>query len=327
VAIGAAVTVVYVMVSGVRGSAWTAVAKDVLILAIAVFLGLYLPIRYAGGIPAMFAAIEAAKPGFLALPEHGQNVAWFVSTVALTSLGFFAWPHSFASLYTARDERIFRRNAVILPLYQLILLFVMFVGFTAILQVPGLKGADTDLALLRLSIASFDPWFVGVIGAAGVLTALVPGSMIMMSTATLAANDLYRLARPDASDDQIAFLAKLIVPVVALIAVYFTLTGGETIVALLLLGYSLVTQLFPALVLSLGRRQFVTAPGAVAGILAGVATVTVLGLTRSTIGTLLPALPVALHDVNVGFVALAVNVAVLTLVSGSTRQKHPAPSS
>ena len=47
--IGAAVVTGYVMVSGVHGSAWTAVAKDTLILAVAIFLGLYLPIHLYGG--------------------------------------------------------------------------------------------------------------------------------------------------------------------------------------------------------------------------------------------------------------------------------------
>ena len=83
-----------------------------------------------------------------------------------------------------------------MPLYQLILLFVFFVGFAAILKVPGLKGADIDLALFRLSIQTFDPWFVGMIGAAGVLTALVPGSMILMTAATLLANNIYRGLHP-----------------------------------------------------------------------------------------------------------------------------------
>ena len=91
------------------------------------------------------------------------------------------WPHSFGSLFTAKEDKAFRRNAFLLPLYQLILLFVFFVGFAAILQVPGLKGPDIDLSLLKLSVQSFDPWFVGVIGAAGVLTALVPGSMILIA--------------------------------------------------------------------------------------------------------------------------------------------------
>src|SRR5690242_10660123 len=175
--IGAAVVTAYVMVSGVHGSAWTAVAKDVLILAAAVFLGVYLPIQLYGGFGPMFSAIQDAKPGFLALPATGESPAWFDSTVLLTALGFYMWPHSFGSIFTARREQVFRQNAIVMPLYQLILAFVFFVGFAAVLKVPGLKGPEIDLALFRLSIQSFPPWFVGVIGAAGVLTALVPGSM------------------------------------------------------------------------------------------------------------------------------------------------------
>src|SRR5215472_6717177 len=44
--IGAAVATAYVMVSGVRGSAWAAVAKDVTILLVVVFLGIYFPLHY-----------------------------------------------------------------------------------------------------------------------------------------------------------------------------------------------------------------------------------------------------------------------------------------
>src|SRR6202045_4349564 len=174
--IGAAVATAYVMVSGVRGSAWTAVAKDAAILLVVVFLGIYFPLHYYGGLGAMFAAIEQAKPGFTVLPERGESVWWFSSTVLLTALGFYMWPHSFGAIYTARNERVIRLNAMILPLYQLILLFVVLIGLAAILQVPDLKGTDVDLALFKLSVKTFDPWIIGVIGAAGVLTALVPGS-------------------------------------------------------------------------------------------------------------------------------------------------------
>ena len=59
--IGAAVATAYVMVSGVRGSAWTSVAKDTMILVVVVFLGIYFPLHYYGGLGAMFAAIEAGQ--------------------------------------------------------------------------------------------------------------------------------------------------------------------------------------------------------------------------------------------------------------------------
>ena len=127
----------------------------------------------------MFHRVQEAKPGFLALTGDELTPAWFSSTVLLTALGFYMWPHTFGSaLHRARDERVFRRNAVVMPLYQLLLAFVFFVGFAAVLKVPGLNGPEIDLALFRLSIQAFPQWFVGVIGAAGVLSALVPGSMI-----------------------------------------------------------------------------------------------------------------------------------------------------
>jgi solute:Na+ symporter, SSS family len=317
--IGAAVVTVYVTVSGVRGSAWNAVVKDFLILAVVLFLGIYLPFHYYGGYSAMFRAIDAAKPGFLAFRPTGESVLWFQSTVLLTALGFFMWPHSFSAVLTAKEEGTFRRNAIVLPVYQLILLFVFFCGFAAILTVPGLTGPDIDLSLFRLSIQTFDPWFVGIVGAAGVLTALVPGSMILIAASTLLANDVLRGLQPDMADDKVALAARGLVPVVALIAVGFTLQGGQTIVALLLMGYSFVTQLFPALVCSLMRNNPVTKSGAFAGIVVGVAAVAWVTLKHSPLGTLLPFLPSDMNDINVGFVALGLNVLVTAGVSAATK--------
>ena len=319
--IGAAIVTVYVMISGVRGSAFTSVVKDVLILGVALFLGLYLPLHLYGGVGPMFEKIAAAKPGFLVFPASGQSVAWFISTVLLTAIGFFMWPHSFSACYTAKDARVFRRNAIVLPIYQLVLLFVFFVGFAAVLQVPGLKGGDTNLALFKLATLELSPAVVGVIGAAGVFTALVPGSLIAMTAAMLLAKNLIGLARPHASDDQTVSLAKRLVPVVMLIAVYFTLTGNETIVAMLLVGYSFVTQLFPAVIASLLPRNPVTPAGAFAGILVGALVAALLTFTHATIGSLFPALPQAIRDLNVGIIALAANVAALALVSTATRPR------
>ncbi len=326
--IGAAVVTIYVIASGVRGSAWNSVMKDLLILGVVLFLGIYLPIHYYGGLGAMFHAIDAARPGFLTFPDKGSSVTWFQSTVLLTALGFFMWPHTFGSVFTAKDERIFRRNAMVLPIYQLILLFVFFVGFAATLKVPGLKGGDIDLSLFRLSLQAFDPWFFGVVGAAGVLTALVPGSMILTAASTLLANDIYRgLLNRQASDASVSTLARGLVPLVALVAVLFTLHGGDTIVALLLMGYNFVTQLFPALVCSLATRNRATKQGAFCGIAVGVLVVAVTTIMHLSVGQLLPFLPDTLKDVNIGFVALTLNVIVFAAVSAVTQPHAQADQS
>lgn len=318
--IGAATVTVYVTGSGVRGSAWTAIVKDLMILGVVVFLGLYLPYHYYGGIEPMFRAINEAKPGFLALPERGQSATWFASTTLLTALGGWMFPHIFGSIYTASDPRVLRRNAVFLPLYQLLLLFVFFAGFSAVLQIPGLKGPDVDLALFKIALQTFPPWFVGVIGATGLLTALVPGSMILVAGTTLIANNLYRPLRSGATDAEIGRLAKLLVPVLTLACVGFTLYGGETIVQLLLLGYSFVTQLFPALAASLAARNPLTKQGAAAGIVVGMGTVAATTLGGYTLAKTFPGLPGPVQDINIGAVALILNVAAAFLVSAVTRR-------
>jgi SSS family solute:Na+ symporter len=324
VILGALVVSLYVIVSGIRGSAWTAVVKDVAIILVAVFLGLYLPLHYQGGITAMFTALDHAKPGFLAFAATGKSLSWFVSTVLLTALGFFMWPQSFAACYTAKHADVFRKNAIVLPLYQLVLLFIFFVGFSAALVVPGLKGSASNMALLKVSVAAFPPVIVGIIGATGVLTALVPGSMIMMTAATLFARNLVAVLRPGQSDDTTALIAKTLVPVVGVIAAYFAISGSSTIVALLLMGYSFVTQLFPSLICSLMPRNPATKEGAIAGIVVGVGTVIYFTVTNATIAKLLPGAPEVVRDLNVGTAALVLNILALVVVSAVTTSRRAA---
>ena len=317
--IGVIAVTVYVMVSGIHGSAWTAVIKDIMILGVVLFLGIYLPFHYYGGFQPMFEAIDHAKPGFLALPASGLSVSWFISTVLMTALGFYMWPHTFGSIYSAQNEKVFRKNALIMPIYQLVLLLVFFVGFAAILQVKGLVGPAGDLSLLKLSIKTFNPWVVGLIGAAGLLTAIVPGSMIMMSASTVLAKNVYKVFVPKTTDQQVAKLAKNLVPVIAIIALFFTFKGGDTLVTLLLMGYSLVTQFVPSLILSLTKNNPITKQGAMVGIIVGVAAVAYVTISGSTVGTMFPALPQWVKDLNVGVVALVINIIATTIVSAVTK--------
>lgn len=307
IAIAMVVLALYVTISGVHGSAWTAVLKDITILLVVLIVGIALPI-HVGGLHDMFQKINAAKPGFLTLGAHGMGLPWFISTVALTGLGFYMWPHSFSAVYTAKNEKVFRRNAIFLPLYQLILLFVFFAGFAAILIVPGLS--NTNLALLAAVQKVFPDWFVGVIGGAGVLTAIVPGSLMLMSAGTLIAENIYRpLAGRPVSDRQVQMVARVMVWVVAAVTFYFSIHSNATIVALLLMGYNFVTQFFPTVVLSLFARKSVSKVGATAGILVGVIMVVYFTMAKISI----------LWGINTGFLALVVNCVVVVVVSALTR--------
>ncbi len=313
--IGTAGLVVYVIASGIRASAWTSVVKDILILGIAVFLGIYLPLHAFGGIGPMFRHLAVTHAHLFTLHEP-QGTLWFVSTVLVSALGFWMWPHAFAYIASARSENTFRRNAVVLPLYQLFMLFIFFVGFAAIGIVPGLK--NPDLALLAASVATLPGWVMGLVGGAGVLAALVPGSLLLIVISTLLAKNGLALAPAFATERRITFAARLLVVPIAIAGAAFAIFGSTGIVGLLLLGYSYVIQLFPPLVFSFLSRRLVTASGVFAGLGCGVALVTVLTLTHRHIVQLLPFLPGGLTGLNDGIAALIVNIVALLAVSAAT---------
>jgi len=280
----------------------------------AVIIGIAVPRIYFGGVGAMFTALEHARPAHLTMPgattNHGH--AWFITTVLLTSLGFYMWPQALGSTFTAKSSDTLRRNAVIMPLYGITLPLIFIVGFTALLVLPPLKNGD--LALLTIVRNTFPAWFLGLIGGAGALTAMVPAAIQILAAAALFAKNLYRpVFAPQMSDHQVTRLARVMVLVITGIALYFAIYSSSTLVSLLLLGYAGVTQFFPGIVLGLFSRR-VTTGGVFAGLVVGVVIVAALMLSN--------------HDpvfgLNAGFVALCCNFLIVALVSLS-RTRQPAP--
>jgi solute:Na+ symporter, SSS family len=303
--ISVALLAAFVFASGVRAVAWVSVLKDILMVFAALSIGIGIPYIHYGSIGKMFAALAHARPAHLTMPGATTNLGhtWYISTVLLTSLGFYMWPHAFAATFTARSGNTLRRNAVVMPLYTITLAFVFFAGFTAVLVIPGL--ANGDLSLLTIVRRSFPPWFLGVIGGAGALTAMVPASIFILTAATLFAKNFYRpILAPAMTDDQVARLARAMVVVLSLISLYFAIYSSTTLVSLLLLGYAGVTQFFPGVVLGLYWKR-VTMPGVFAGMVSGVACVALLILTK--------------HDPffgwSAGFVALCLNFLITAIVS------------
>ena len=320
-AIGAIIVTVYVTVSGIHGSAWTAVIKDILILIVIVFLGIYIPFHYFGGIQPLFEAVQAVKPEALTLPAEGYSVVWFISTIILNAFGFYLLPQSFSVILSADSEKVLKKNAITLPIYTILLLFAFFIGFAAIIQVPGLQGADGDLSLLRLVMQTFDPWIVGVVGAAGLLTALVPASVMLMSASIGLMTGIYRLVKPEATDRQQLKVSKILVFFIIIIAFIFTISGGEALALLNIMSYGLITQLVPVLLFSFTKSKLMNKYGAIAGIIAGVSIVLFNAVTGIKFADIIEGIPSYINDLNMGMLALFVNFAVGILVSLITHKQ------
>ena len=301
----------FVYVGGMRAVAWVSVLKDLLMILAAVSIGVFVPFHYFGGIAPLFRTLAQAHPSHLTMPgaTHNMGHAWFISTVLLSACGFYMWPHTFGVAFTAKSGDTLRRNSIVAPLYTISLIFIFIAGFAAILIVPGLSNGD--MSLLMLARKTFPAWFLGVIGGAGALTAMVPAAIIILTASTLFAKNVYRpLLAPSMTDDQVAKLAKVMVIVLSLTSFYIALHSSTTLVALLLLGYSGVSQFFPGVVLGLFWKS-VSTIGVAAGLLMGLVTVATLMLAHRD-----PFL-----GVNAGFLALCINFAVTFLISKLTPAK------
>jgi len=298
----------FVFVSGVRGVAWASVIKDLLLLFAALFIGIAIPRIYFGGIGGMFSALAQAKPQHLVMPGATKNLGhgWYITSVLMTACGFFMWPQNFAAAFTARNARILRRNAVFMPLYSITMPLMVFVGLSALLVLPKLS--DGDLSLLTIVRNTFPAWFLGVIGGAGALTAMVPAAIQLLTAATLFAKNLCRpILAPGMSDQKVARLAKIMVIVLALGALYLAIQTSISLVSLLLLGYAGVAQFFPGIILGLFSKR-VTTSGVFAGLAAGVIITSVLMLTNRD----------PWNGMSAGFIALCANFAITIAISAFT---------
>jgi len=302
-----ALIVGFVSISGLRGAAWASLIKDALVLGGVIFAGIVLPIHFFGSPQAAIDKVLEVHPNWMTLVRGPENygVIWFATTVLLSGLGGYMWPHAFASNLAAKGPDTIRRNAMILPVYQIMLLLVFFAGFTALLIKPGLNGPEVDQSFMLVVQAHYPAWVLGLVAAAGCLAGLVPASAQILAAASLLSRNLFRV-----KEEQVTRWTRRWIVVLALLAFGFWVFNRATLVGLLLIGYSGITQLFPGVVLSL-RKQPPHAWSVAAGILVALGLLILFAVQG--IGVI--------YGANVGAVALAANAVCLLVVDYFMRRK------
>ena len=290
----------FVLISGLRGAAWASLIKDGLVLAGVIFAGIVLPTQFFGSPQAAIDKVLQVHPNWMTLVGLPENYGtlWFATTVLLSGLGGYLWPHAFASLLAAKSPDTIRRNAMILPVYQIMLLLVFFAGFTALLVKPGLKGPEVDQSFMLVVQEHYPAWLLGLVAGAGCLAGLVPASAQILAAASLLSRNLL-----PAKEEQVTQRTRLCIIALALLAFLLWVFNRVTLVGLLLIGYSGITQLFPGVVLSLRKR-----PPHALSVAVGIVVALLLLAVFAVQGTSV------VYGANVGAVALAVNIVCLFVV-------------
>ncbi|KEO84937.1 sodium:solute symporter family protein [Tumebacillus flagellatus] len=303
----------YTFFSGIKGPTYTAVIKDILIWVVMLFLVVSLPMMHFGSWGSMIDTISQKAPKMLTIPTSGpKSYLWFTTASLVSALALFMWAHAATGVFTSKSANALRKNAILLPLYNVVLILVIFLGLLAKMVLPA--NTDAKFALLELVRVSYGGWTQGVVYATIALASLIPCSIMAIGASNLFANNIYRdMINPNVSPKKLTLFTRSMVFVVIGLALICGLMFPTALVSLQLLGVSGMVQIFPAIVFSLFWKTQ-TREATIAGLLVGlVVTFTVYGTNSA-------------HGIYEGAWGLAANfvvVAVLNPFFVRNRQANP----
>lgn len=332
----------YTYTAGLRAPAAIAVVKDLLIYIAIIVAIIWLPSHFGGWahiFDAASAKMSATNPatgapvGSVIPGATSFNAYW---TLALGSaMALFMYPHSITGVLSTKSRNTIRRNAVVLPIYSLMLGFLALLGYVAIKAgtIPlGLDGKiNPQLVVPQLFLDNFPSWFAGVALAAIAVGALVPAAIMSIAASNLFTRNIYRdLFKPHATPEQEAKVSKLVSLLVKLGALLFVLVMDQSAaINMQLLGGVWILQTFPAIVAGLYTRWFhrwALLIGWAAGILYG--TMAAYGVvnpaTGAHFGGSIAAIPFTNIPIYIAITAFVINAivsVVLTVVFKALKVK------
>jgi SSS family solute:Na+ symporter len=323
----------YTYSSGLRAPALIAIVKDVMLYIMVLAAVVFIPVRL-GGYGHVFAVASSTlaqhSPPASIILRPGQYMS-YASLALGSALALMLYPHSITGALSAGSDRVIRRNAALMPAYNLLLGLIALLGYLAI--AAGVHTADTSSAVPLLLTTVFPSWFAGFCLAAIAIGALVPAAIMSIATANLFTRNLYgellhrSFFSAAMTGGQEAATAKVISLLIKLGALAFVLlVRAQFAIELQLLGGVWILQVFPAVVGGLFTRFFhgpALLWGWLAGMAAGTAMVGSLGL-RSSIYPLHVAGHV--YGMYAALPALVLNLVVAAMVSLMLKISGRAPA-
>jgi len=342
------ITMLYVLIGGMRSVAWSDVLQGVLLLMGMLLAGVA-TVFAMGGIASYFEQVIAMPKEALTIPgASGAWSPWKLLTICLfASLATMIQPGQWMRYYAARSSKTLRKSAMIfatvLPfcfLFGVMLvglggraLYPPTVGEAGIMPHPtvGNKTSEVDQVVIVM-IQEHLPVLLGpVLGAIFVSIILVAVMAASMSTAdsnlhalsAVLTRDIYDRVRPQSTERERAWIGRGIIVVVTLLALWMVKAGAnnadfkplELIATLSFVAMAFSCQLLPVALdmLFVGKS---TKAGAIAGMVSGI--VVVFLFTPFGFDAVKPVTDQLKKLFDIGFCGFVVNALVLVTVSKFT---------
>lgn len=303
---------VYIYVGGLRAIGWTNIFQGVLMFLVAWVAGMGVARAAYGSwwFGNLYRSILAKSPQHLTLPGALGNWGYAFWTTSILVSVFSVWPTGWVWYMGAKDLKVLRRSIALMPLFLLLMIPTLSLGFGAIELAPGLK--LTDQAALTVATKFLPAGLAGLLGAGVLAAAMSSAEPCLHVIALTYANDVVS-AVIHVPRQKLGQLARVLLVIVALgVVLPLTILRPATLVYITLIGYGFLGQAFPAVVGILAWPR-ATREGTTAGLLAGFLVTLVLNLKRVN--------PLGIHA---GIWGLAVNAVLFFVVSLLTKPNKDA---
>lgn len=306
VVMATAIAIFFSYIAGIRSVMWTD-SLQALMMIVASTLVAFLVIQGLGGFSGLFGTLEAEHPASLSVP--GSGLFSFVTFLGLCIPWFFfslSNPQVSQRLFMPSSLRSMRQMLIGFLVFGFIYTLVSVLwGFSALAAFPDL--ARADLATPSLLASEFVPPVLGVIVMIGIMAAAVSTiDSIMLTLASMFSRDVYANAKPGTDEKRQLLVGKIVVPVIALLALGFAELQLDLIAVLSVAASSGLVAMVPAII-----GAFFWKRGTGAGALASVVGTSIFVLAMYATGNSLLGLPSGIWGIVVSTV-LFVGVSLAT---------------
>ncbi|HOZ23980.1 MAG TPA: sodium/proline symporter PutP, partial [Thermomonas sp.] len=311
---GAAATILYTLVGGFLAVSWTDTVQATLMI-FALILTPVIVILSIGGVGDSLRIIEQVDPAKLDWFKGGELGLVGIVSLLAWGLGYFGQPHILARFMAADSLAVIPQARRIGMAWMVLCLFgAMATGFFGIAyfaqhpEQAGMVSENHERVFISLSNLLFNPWIAGVLLSAILAAIMSTLSCQLLVCSSALTEDFYRgFLRPRASERELVWTGRAMVLGIALVAIFIARDPQSRVLGLVSYAWAGFGAAFGPVVLFSLFWARMTRSGALAGMVAGAATVILWKYTGS-----------ALYEMVPGVIA-----ASLAIVAGSLLSRAP----
>ncbi len=191
--------IVYVVLAGMRGIAWTDTLQGAFMLLMVWAALLWVLIAVDGGITTINTGIEATNPEFFALGSDFYTPGRMLTFAISIAFGVAMFPQVNQRFFAASSEKVLKRSLTLWPLLVLLLFVPAFLLGT---WARGL-GLEADIgageSILPIILSEYTPvWFAALVIAGAIAAMMSSSDSMLLSGSSYFTRDLYRPLVDDA---------------------------------------------------------------------------------------------------------------------------------